>query len=80
VIFAAHNNARKAFLMQREIKLRMVPPKNSSRNWLRNPSPKFLVKFETRCRLVVKKGKAECQEIVGDLLMTHYHKQKGCIV
>jgi len=80
VIFGAHNNARKAFFMQREIKLRMVPPKNSSRNWLRNPSPKFLVKFETRCRLVVKKGKAECQEIVGDLLMTHYHKQKGCII
>lgn len=80
VVFENHLNARKAFLMQRDVRLKMVPPKGSHRNWLRNPSPKFLVKFETRCRLVVKKGKAECHEIVGDLLMSNCQQQKGCII
>jgi len=80
VVFENHLNARKAFLMQRDIRLRMVPPKGSHRNWLRNPSPKYLVKFETRCRLVVKKGKAECHEIVGDLLMSNCQQQKGCLI
>jgi len=80
VVFENHLNARKAFLMQKEIQLRMVPPKESHRNWLRNPSPKFLVKFETKCRLVVKEGKAECHEIVGDLLMSNCQQQKGCII
>jgi len=80
VIFETHIDARKAFIMQREIKIRMIPPKNSRRNWFRNPSPKFWVKFETRYRLVVKKGKAECHGIVGDLLMSDYQNRKGCIV
>jgi len=80
VVFENHVNARKAFLMQSDVRLKMVPPKGSRRNWLRNPSPKHLVKFETRCRLVVKKGKAECHEIVGDLLMSNCQKQKGCII
>jgi len=80
VIFENHLSARKAFLLQREIRLRMVPPKGSHRNWLRNPSPNFLVKFETRCRLVVKKGKAECHDIVGDLLMSNCQQHKGCII
>jgi len=80
VIFESYMNARKAFLMQREIKLRMIPPKNSRRNWLRNPSRKFWVKFETKYRLVVKKGKAECHDVVGDLLMTDYNEGKGCII
>jgi len=80
VVFENHLNARKAFLMQREIRLRMVPPKDSRRHWLRNPSPKFLVKFETRCRLVVKKGKAEFHDIVGDLLMLNCQQEKGTII
>jgi len=80
VVFDNHVSARKAFLMQREIRLRMVPPKGSHRNWLRNPSPKFLVKFETKCRLVVKTGKAECHDTVGDLLMSSCQQQKGCII
>jgi len=80
VIFENHINARRAFIMQREIQLRMIPPINSHRNWLRNPSPKFVVKFETKCRLVVKKGKAECHEIVGDLLMSNCQEKKGCLI
>jgi len=73
VIFESHPIARKAFTMQHLIRLRIVPPKNSHRIWMRNPSPKFLVKFETKCRLVVRKGKAECHDIVGELL-------KGCLI
>jgi hypothetical protein len=80
VVFEKHITARKAFLMQREIKLRMIPPKNSRRNWFRCPSPKFLVKFETKCRLVVKKGKTHFHESVGELLMSDYRSRKGCIV
>merc|ERR1719233_2063257 len=67
-----HPIARKAFTMQKQIGLRSVPPKNSRRIWLRNPSPRFLVKFETKCQLVVKRGKKECHDIVGELL-------KGCL-
>jgi len=73
VIFDSHTTARKAFIMQKRIRLRAVPPKNSSRNWLRSPSPEFLVNFETKRRLVVRKGRAQCHEIVGDLL-------KGCLI
>jgi len=73
VIFESHPIARKAFTMQHLIRLRIVPPKNSHRIWMRNPSPKFLVQFETKCRLVVRKGKAECHDIVGELL-------KGCLI
>jgi len=73
VIFESHPIARKAFTMQSQIRLRIVPPKNSHRIWLRNPSPKFLVKFETKCNLVVRKGKAECHDIVGELLT-------GCLI
>jgi len=73
VIFKSHPIARKAFTMQNQIRLRIVPPKNSHRIWLRNPSPKFLVKFETKCRLVVRKGKAESHDVVGYLL-------KGCLI
>jgi len=80
VIFDNHVSARKAFLKQLELQIRMVPPKNSCRNWLRNPSPNFLVKFETKYRLVVKKGKAECHDIVGDLLMSNSKEQEGCLI
>jgi len=73
VIFGSHIIARKAFTMQKQIRLRAVPPRNSSRNWLKSPSPKLWVFFETKRRLVVRKGKAECHDIVGDLL-------KGCLI
>jgi len=80
VIFDNHLSARKAFLLQRELQIRMIPPRNSRRNWLRNPSPDFLVKFETKFRLIVKKGKADCHDIVGDLLMSNSREQKGCLI
>jgi len=73
VIFETHPIARKAFTMQQQIRLRIVPPINSRRCWFRNPSPKFLVQFETKCRLTVRKGKAECHDTVGELL-------KGCFI
>jgi len=73
VVFETHPIARKAFTMQNQIRLRIVPPKNSHRIWWRNPSPNFLVKFETKCQLVVKKGKAECHDVVGELL-------PGCLI
>lgn len=73
VIFESHPIARKAFTMQHLIRLRIVPPKSSHRIWMRNPSPKFLVQFETKRQLVVRKGKAECHDIVGELL-------KGCLI
>merc|ERR1711920_141072 len=73
VVFETHPIARKAFTMQKQIRVRIVPPKNSHRIWFRNPSPTFLVKFETKCRLTVRKGKAECHGVVGELL-------KGCLI
>jgi len=73
VIFETHPTARKAFTMQQQIRLRIVPPKNSSRIWFRNPCPTFLVNYETKCRLTVRKGKAESHDIVGELL-------QGCLI
>jgi len=73
VIFQTHPIARKAFTMQKRIRLRILPPKHSHRIWFRNPSPTFLVKFETKCRLSVRRGKAECHEVVGELF-------KGCVI
>jgi len=73
VIFESHRLARRAFTHQHQVGLRIVPPRNSRLNWFRNPSPKFPVKFEAKCRLVVKNGKAESHAIVGKLL-------KGCLI
>jgi len=73
VVFESHPIARKAFTMQNQIRVRIVPPKNSHRIWWRNPSPKFLVQFETKCQLVVKKGKSERHDTVGELL-------PGCLI
>jgi len=73
VVFDSHSIARKAFTMQHLIRLRVVPPKNSHRRWIRNPSPTFLVKFETNRQLIVKKGRAESHDVVGYLL-------KGCLI
>jgi len=79
VVFRSHASARKAFTMQRTIRLRMVPPKKTRFKWLRNPSPKFLVKYELKRTLVMKKGKAESHEIVGELISNH-KEHKGCLV
>jgi len=73
IIFARHTIARKAFTMQQQMGVRLIPPKNSSRIWLRNPSPSFIVKFETKWRLVVNKGKAEYHDVIGEL-------QEGCVI
>jgi len=70
VVFDSHSSARKAFTTQREIKIRMVPPRRSKKNWLRNPSPKFLVQYEIKCRLDVRQGKALGKDLVGVLLMS----------
>jgi hypothetical protein len=80
VVFDTHANARKAFTTQREIQVRMVPPRGSKRNWFRNPSPRFLVKYQTKVRLDVRKGKAICHDLVGTLLMSNCKTQKGCII
>jgi len=80
VVFVSHAIARKAFTKQRTIRLRMVPPKKSRFKWLRNPSPMFLVKYETQRTLVVKKGKAESHDIVGELLMSNCKEHRGCLV
>jgi len=80
IVFESHASARKAFTMQRTIRLRMVPPKKSRFKWLRNPSPKFLVKYETKRALVMRKGKAESHDIVGELVMSNWKEHKGCLV
>jgi len=77
VVFDSHPSARKAFNTQREIKIRMVPPRNSEKHWFRNPGSKFLVKYETKCRLAVREGKAVTSNLVGELLMS---EQKGCYI
>jgi len=80
VVWKSHTIARRAFAMQREIRLRMVPPKYSRRNWLRNPSPRFLVKYETTSRLVIRKGKSTCHEIAGSFLMSCCKERRGCYI
>jgi len=80
VVFDSHSSARKAFTTQREIKIRMVPPRRSKKNWYRNPSPKFLVQYETKCRLDVREGKALGHDLVGVFLMSKSSCQEriGC--
>jgi len=80
VVFDSHSGARKAFTTQREIKIRMVPPRGSKKNWCRNPGPKFLVQYQTKCRLDVREGKAVVHNLVGTLLMSTSSSQewKGC--
>lgn len=80
VIFEDHTQARKAFMLQREVRIRMVPPKNSTRNWFRSPSPNFLVKYETKFRLTLRSGKAPTHDIVGDFLMSNHKEKKGCFI
>jgi len=78
VVFEIHTNARRAFSFQKEIGLRMVPPKQSQRNWLRNPSPNYFVKFETKSRIIARRGKSMCQKIVGTFLMSNFREGRGC--
>jgi len=80
VVFKTHAKARRAFCLQKEIRLRMVPPKQSPRNWIRNPSPTYVVKFETKLRTIARRGKSLCQEIVGTFLMSNFSERKGCII
>jgi len=78
VVFQDHNNARIAFTTQRQIHLRMLPPRKSTRKWFRRPSPSFLVKYETKIRLTIRSGKASSHDIVGEFLMTNFEEKKGC--
>jgi len=80
VVFESHACARKAFTMQRTIRVRMVPPKKSYFKWSRNPSPNFLVKYETERPLIIRKGKAETNDTVGVLLPLESKEQKRCFV
>jgi len=80
VVFESHACARKAFTMQRTIRVRMVPPKKSYFKWSRNPSPNFLVKYETKRPLIIRKGKAETHDTVGVLLPLKSNEQKRCFV
>jgi len=80
VVFKTHTIARKAFSIQKQIRVRMVPPRYSRRNWLRNPSPRFVVKFETKSRLIVRNGKSTCHDIVGSFLMWNFKDRKGCFI
>jgi len=80
VVFESHACARKAFTMQRTIRVRMVPPKKGYFKWSRNPSPNFLVKYETERPLTIRKGKAETSDTVGVLLPSESKEQKRCFV
>jgi len=80
VLFKTHESAKRAFTTQQEIGMRMVPPRFTKKNWLKNPSPKFHVIFETTRRLTVKYGKSSCNIKVGDFLMTDARMGKGCLI
>jgi hypothetical protein len=80
VVFKDHVNARKAFTSQVEIRLRMIPPRCSTHNWFKSPSPKFLVKYETKFRLTLRSGKASSHNIVGEFLMSNFEEKSGCYI
>jgi len=40
----------------------------------------FLVKYETQRTLVMKKGKAESHDVVGELVMSNWNGHNGCLV
>jgi len=80
VVFKTQAKARRAFSIQKEIELRMVPPKQSNRLWLMNPSPNNIVKFETKARIIARRGKSTSQDIVGTFLMSKSSERKGCII
>jgi len=80
VVFRTHEVAKRAFTTQQDFGIRMEPPKITKRNWYRNPTPKFHVKFETTRRLTVKTGKSISKVKVGDFLMSDARMDKGCII
>jgi len=80
VLFKTHEFAKRAFTTQREIGIRMVPPKYTKKYWFKNPSPNFPVIFETSRRLTVKAGKSSTNEKIGDFLMMDAKKGNGCLV
>jgi len=80
VVFSSHEIAKRAFTTQQEFGIRMEPPKNTKRNWYKNPNPKFHIKFETTRRLTVKTGKSISKGKVGDFLMSDARMDKGCII
>jgi len=82
VVFDSHSSARKAFNTQRQIEIRMVPPRGSKKHWFRNPGPDFLVQYETKCRLAVREGKSVCGDLVGKLLMSgsDSKERRGCTI
>jgi len=80
VFFKKHNDARRAFIMQRDIGLRMVPHICSKKSWFKNPSPKFHVVFETRRRVTVKSGKSLLKSNIGYFLMIDARRERGCTI
>jgi len=77
IIFENHSIPRRAFKMHRGTHLRMVRPWNSLS---RNPSPMFLVKFETKPRMAIKKEREECNYIIGNSLMSDCQKKNICMI
>jgi len=83
VLFKTHSSAKHAFCAQKELRIRMVPPAFSIKNWWKNPSPKFRVIFVTRRRVSVRSGKSLANSKLGDFLMTSVgrnSKNQGCYV
>ena len=80
VLFKSHEFAKRAFTTQQEIGIRMEPPNFTKRNWLKNPSPKFPVFFETTRRLTLKAGKASSNVKIGDFLMMDAKMGRGCLL
>jgi len=80
VLFKTHEFAKRAFTTQKEIGIRMMPPKFTKRYWFKNPSPKFPVVFETTRRLTAKTGKSSSNLKIGDFLMMDVKKGNGCLV
>jgi len=80
VLFKTHELAKRAFTSQKEMGIRMEPPNFTKRYWLKNPSPKFHVIFETTRRLTVKRGKSYSNARVGDFLMSNSRNRRGCFV
>jgi len=80
VLFKTHEDARRAFIMQKDIGLRMVPHICSKKSWFKNPSPKFHVMYETRRRVTVKSGKSLLKSNIGYFLMIDARRERGCTI
>jgi len=80
VLFKTHEFAKRAFITQRDMCIRMVPHNCTIRNWWKNPSPKYHVTFETKTRLTLKGGKCVDKMVVGDFLMLDARRQRGCTI